>query len=136
MRFGYICERYLRFVLIFYGGGMRFFGIVGICGIFWEKVMLEFVMKVGMVVGIYKSGKVFVGRDGRIFSVMLKNVMIFGFLSIGMEVFDVDLIFIFVLVWGMRKFVDVGVMIMVSYNFFMDNGVKVFNGDGMEFYVE
>ncbi len=94
-------------------------------------------MKVGMAVGTYKSGKALVGRDGRTSSVMLKNAMVSGLLSTGMEVLDADLIPTPALAWGgTRKLADAGVMITASHNPPTDNGVKVFNGDGTEFYVE
>lgn len=89
-----------------------------------------------MAVGTYKSGKALVGRDGRTSSVMLKNAMVSGLLSTGMEVLDADLIPTPALAWGTRKLADAGVMITASHNPPTDNGVKVFNGDGTEFYVE
>ncbi|BAD85966.1 phosphopentomutase [Thermococcus kodakarensis KOD1] len=115
---------------------MRLFGTAGIRGTLWEKVTPELAMKVGMAVGTYKSGKALVGRDGRTSSVMLKNAMISGLLSTGMEVLDADLIPTPALAWGTRKLADAGVMITASHNPPTDNGVKVFNGDGTEFYVE
>ncbi|MBP1911611.1 phosphoglucosamine mutase [Thermococcus stetteri] len=115
---------------------MRLFGTAGIRGTLWEKITPELAMKVGMAVGTYKSGKALVGRDGRTSSVMLKNAMISGLLSTGMEVLDADLIPTPVLAWGTRKLADAGVMITASHNPPTDNGIKVFNGDGTEFYVE
>ncbi|MDK2914368.1 MAG: phosphopentomutase [Thermococcaceae archaeon] len=115
---------------------MKLFGTAGIRGTLWEKVTPELAMKVGMALGSYKSGKALVGRDGRTSSVMLKNSMISGLLSTGMEVLDADLIPTPALAWGTRKLADAGVMITASHNPPTDNGVKVFNGDGTEFYVE
>ncbi len=115
---------------------MRLFGTAGIRGRLWEKVTPELALKVGMAIGTYKTGRAVVARDGRTSSVMLKNAMISGLLASGMEVLDADLIPTPALAWATREHGDAGVMITASHNPPTDNGIKVFNGDGTEFYVE
>ncbi|ASA78597.1 phosphoglucosamine mutase [Thermococcus sp. 5-4] len=116
---------------------MRLFGTAGIRGTLWEKVTPNLAMDIGKAVGTYIEGKtVVVARDGRTSSVMLKNALISGLLSTGTEVLDADLIPTPALAWATRKNGDGGVMITASHNPPTDNGIKVFNGDGTEFYVE
>ena len=115
---------------------MKLFGTAGIRGRLWEKVTPELAMKVGMAIGTYRGGKAVVARDGRTSSVMLKNALVSGLLASGMEVLDADLIPTPALAWATREHGDAGVMITASHNPPTDNGIKVFNGDGTEFYVE
>ncbi len=115
---------------------MRLFGTAGIRGRLWEKITPELALKVGMALGTYRSGRAVVARDGRTSSVMLKNALISGLLASGMEVLDADLIPTPALAWATREHGDAGVMVTASHNPPTDNGIKVFNGDGTEFYVE
>jgi phosphoglucosamine mutase len=116
---------------------MRLFGTAGIRGTLWEKVTPNLAMDIGKAVGTYIEGEtVVVARDGRTSSVMLKNALISGLLSTGTEVLDADLIPTPALAWATKENGDAGVMITASHNPPTDNGIKVFNGDGTEFYVE
>ncbi|ASJ08314.1 phosphoglucosamine mutase [Thermococcus siculi] len=116
---------------------MRLFGTAGIRGTLWEKVTPELAMRMGMAVGSYVDGDtIAVARDGRTSSVMLQSAIISGLLSAGKEVLDLGLIPTPALAWATREHADGGVMITASHNPPTDNGIKVFNGDGTEFYVE
>lgn len=116
---------------------MKLFGTAGIRGTLWEKVTPELAMDIGKAMGTYIDGEtVAVARDGRTSSVMLQSALISGLLSTGKEVLDFGLIPTPALAWGTRKYADGGVMITASHNPPTDNGIKVFNGDGTEFYVE
>ncbi|AJC71965.1 phosphopentomutase [Thermococcus guaymasensis DSM 11113] len=116
---------------------MKLFGTAGIRGTLWEKVTPELAMNIGRAMGTYIDGDtVAVARDGRTSSVMLQSALISGLLSTGKEVLDFGLIPTPALAWGTRKYADGGVMITASHNPPTDNGIKVFNGDGTEFYVE
>ncbi len=116
---------------------MRLFGTAGIRGTLWEKVTPELAMRMGMAIGTYVNGEtIAVARDGRTSSVMLQSAMVSGILSTGREVLDLGLIPTPALAWATRKHADGGVMITASHNPPTDNGIKVFNGDGTEFYVE
>ena len=116
---------------------MKLFGTAGIRGTLWEKVTPELAMDIGRAVGTYIEGEtVAVARDGRTSSVMLQSALVSGLLSTGTEVLDFGLIPTPALAWGTREYGDGGVMITASHNPPTDNGIKVFNGDGTEFYVE
>ncbi|ASJ10262.1 phosphoglucosamine mutase [Thermococcus sp. P6] len=115
---------------------MRLFGTAGIRGRLWEKVTPEMALRLGMAIGTYRSGRAVVGRDGRTSSIMLRNALIAGLLASGMEVLDAGLIPTPALAWATREHGDAGVMVTASHNPPTDNGIKVFNGDGTEFYVE
>ncbi|WP_297463839.1 phosphoglucosamine mutase [Thermococcus sp.] len=116
---------------------MKLFGTAGIRGTLWEKITPELALRMGTAIGTYVEGEsVAVARDGRTSSVMLQNAMISGLLSTGKEVLDLGLIPTPALAWATREHADGGVMITASHNPPTDNGIKVFNGDGTEFYVE
>lgn len=116
---------------------MKLFGTAGIRGTLWEKVTPDLALKVGKALGTYvREGKVTIARDGRTSSIMLENALISGLLSLGMEVIKFGLIPTPALAWGTRRYGDTGVMITASHNPPTDNGIKVFNGDGTEFYLE
>ncbi|WP_048152208.1 phosphoglucosamine mutase [Palaeococcus ferrophilus] len=116
---------------------MRLFGTAGIRGTLWEKVTPELAMDIGRAVGTYIDGeRIAVARDGRTSSVMLQNAMISGLLSTGKEVLDLGLLPTPALAWATREYADGGIMITASHNPPTDNGIKVFNSDGTEFYVE
>ncbi|NJE86099.1 phosphoglucosamine mutase [Thermococcus sp. CX2] len=116
---------------------MKLFGTAGIRGTLWEKVTPDLALKVGKALGTYiREGKVTIARDGRTSSIMLENALISGLLSSGMEVIKFGLIPTPALAWGTRRYGDTGVMITASHNPPTDNGIKVFNGDGTEFYLE
>ena len=116
---------------------MRLFGTAGIRGTLWEKVTPELALKVGRAIGTYIGGGVAtVARDGRTSSVMLQSALVSGLLSSGMDVIDLGMIPTPTLAWATSEYGDAGVMITASHNPPTDNGIKVFNGDGAEFYVE
>ncbi|NJE42956.1 phosphoglucosamine mutase [Thermococcus sp. GR6] len=116
---------------------MKLFGTAGIRGTLWEKVTPDLALNVGRALGTYiRKGKVAVARDGRTSSIMLENALVSGLLSSGMEVIQFGLIPTPTLAWGTNRYGDAGVMITASHNPPTDNGIKVFNGDGTEFYLE
>ena len=116
---------------------MKLFGTAGIRGTLWKKVTPELALRMGRAIGTYVEGEtIAVARDGRTSSVMLQSAMISGLLSAGKEVLDLGLIPTPALAWATREHADGGVMITASHNPPTDNGIKVFNGDGTEFYVE
>ncbi|NJD98829.1 phosphoglucosamine mutase [Thermococcus sp. LS1] len=116
---------------------MKLFGTAGIRGTLWEKVTPDLALNVGRALGTYiRKGKVTVARDGRTSSIMLENALVSGLLSSGMEVIQFGLIPTPTLAWGTNRYGDAGVMITASHNPPTDNGIKVFNGDGTEFYLE
>ncbi|ASJ03405.1 phosphoglucosamine mutase [Thermococcus profundus] len=115
---------------------MKLFGTAGIRGTLWKKVTPDLALKVGMAVATYKGGKTAVARDGRTSSVMLQSALVSGLLASGSSVLDLGLIPTPTLAWATSRKANAGVMITASHNPPTDNGIKVFNGDGTEFYIE
>ncbi len=115
---------------------MGLFGTAGIRGTLWEKVTPELALNIGMAIGTYTTGKATIARDGRTSSTMLRNALVSGLLGSGMEVIDFGLTPTPTLAWGTNRYGDAGVMITASHNPPTDNGIKVFNGNGTEFYTE
>ncbi len=116
---------------------MKLFGTAGIRGPLWRKVSPELALKLGMALGTYARPRIVgVGMDGRTSSVMLMEALISGLLGTGSSVLNFSFIPTPALAWSTREQCDAGVMITASHNPPTDNGVKVFNGDGTEFYME
>ncbi len=116
---------------------MKLFGTAGIRGPIDSKVTPELALNVGKALGTYiNSGKIVIGRDARTSSVMLENALISGLLSTGCDVIELGLIPTPMLAWATNKLGDAGVMITASHNPPTDNGIKVFNENGVEFYLE
>ena len=116
---------------------MKLFGTAGIRGPIDSKVTPELALNVGKALGTYiNSGKVTIARDARTSSIMLENALISGLLSTGCDVIELGLIPTPMLAWATNKLGDAGVMITASHNPPTDNGIKVFNENGIEFYLE
>ncbi|NJE08201.1 phosphoglucosamine mutase [Thermococcus sp. M39] len=116
---------------------MKLFGTAGIRGPIDSKVTPELALNVGKALGTYiNSGKVTVARDARTSSIMLEAALISGLLSTGSDVIELGLIPTPMLAWATNKLSDAGVMITASHNPPTDNGIKVFNENGIEFYLE
>ncbi|WP_456394849.1 phosphoglucosamine mutase [Thermococcus sp.] len=116
---------------------MTLFGTAGIRGAINDRVTPDLALKVGKSLGTYiREGKVTVARDARTSSVMLEGALISGLLSTGIEVISLGLIPTPALAWSTKQLGDAGVMITASHNPPTDNGIKVFNGEGIEFYLE
>lgn len=122
----------------------KFFGIDGVCGCVNIYFMIvEMVLCFGVVVGCYFCRKgedcycVVIGKDMWLLGYMLENVLMVGLISIGMNVLLLGFVLMFVvgflicLMW-----VDVGIMILVSYNLVVDNGIKFFGLDGFKLFDE
>ncbi|WP_456326261.1 phosphoglucosamine mutase [Palaeococcus sp. (in: euryarchaeotes)] len=116
---------------------MRLFGTAGIRGPIESKVTPELALNVGKAVGTYvKSGVVVIGRDARTSSIMLENAIVSGLLSTGVDVIRLGLIPTPMLAWATNKLGNAGIMITASHNPPSDNGIKVFNEKGIEFFLE
>ena len=116
---------------------MKLFGTAGIRGPINSKVTPELALNVGKALGTYiNSGKVTVARDARTSSIMLESALISGLLSTGCEVIALGPIPTPMLAWATSRLSDAGVMITASHNPPTDNGIKAFNENGVEFYLE
>lgn len=66
---------------------------------------------------------------------MLEVVFCVGFILVGVDVYLVGVVIIFIIVYLVKFFgFDVGVMIFVLYNFYEFNGIKFFNFQGFKFF--
>jgi phosphoglucosamine mutase len=115
----------------------KYFGTDGIRGTANQGAMTaETALRVGMAAGCEllhgePPHRVVIGKDTRLSGYMLESALSAGFLSVGMEVFQVGPLptpAIAMLTRSMRA--DLGVMITASHNPFEDNGIKLFGRDG------
>ncbi len=115
------------------------FGTDGIRGLANTFPMTpEIALKVGMAAGrIFTQGdhrhRVVIGKDTRLSNYMIETALTAGFTAVGMEV----LLFgplptpaVAMLTRSLRA--DLGVMISASHNPYHDNGIKLFDRDGLK----
>lgn len=118
----------------------KYFGIDGICGCVGNVfIIFDFVFKLGWVVGkvlvCYGLCKIIIGKDMCIFGYMLEFVLEVGFVVVGLLVLFIGFMLMLVVVYLMWIFcVEVGIVILVLYNLFYDNGIKFFFIDGMKLF--
>ena len=115
----------------------RLFGTDGIRGEANKYPMTsEIALKVGMAAGkMFSNGphrhRVVIGKDTRLSGYMIESALKSGFLSVGMDVFELGPMptpAVAMLTRSLRA--DLGVMISASHNPFDDNGIKLFDPDG------
>jgi phosphoglucosamine mutase len=98
----------------------------------------ETALRVGMAAGAYftKGGhkhRVIIGKDTRLSGYMIEPALTAGFISMGMDVFLVGPLptpAVAMVTRSMRG--DVGVMISASHNPYFDNGIKLFQPNGLK----
>lgn len=112
----------------------KLFGTNGIRFIPKEFSDLEFVLAVSESIGTYfRDGEVLVGRDGRLSSKAIANVVSSGLMSSGVDVADAGLLPTPALQFGVRDLgFKGGVMITASHNPPQYNGLKVVGSNGVE----
>ncbi len=119
---------------------MDFFGTAGIRGSIKTKVTPELALKVGKALGTYISGeerpRVVVGMDARTSGDMIKSSLKSGIMHSGSDVRDVDIATTPAVAFFTERIGDAGVMITASHNPPTDNGIKLFNSDGSEFFMD
>ncbi|MBE0532060.1 MAG: phosphoglucosamine mutase [Rhodospirillales bacterium] len=117
----------------------KYFGTDGIRGTAnREPMTAETALKVGMGVGAHfingdRRHRVVIGKDTRLSGYMLEPALTAGFISMGMDVFLVGPLptpAVAMLTRSLRA--DAGVMISASHNPYLDNGIKLFSGDGFK----
>ena len=97
----------------------------------------ENILKVAMAIGVYfKEGshqhRVVIGKDTRLSGYMIENALTSGFTAVGMDVFllgPVPTPAVSMLTKSLRA--DIGIMISASHNPFYDNGIKIFDKNGL-----
>lgn len=98
----------------------------------------ETALKVGMASGAFftkgqHKHRVIIGKDTRLSGYMIEQALTAGFLAMGMDVFLVGPMptpAIALITRSMRA--DVGVMISASHNPYHDNGIKLFQPNGLK----
>src|SRR6266571_4890950 len=107
------------------------FGSSGIRGRGNVDVTPDLALRVGMALGEL-HGHTIVGRDPRLTGPMLAHALIAGVLSTGSDVVDAGLVSTPTLARGAAEYAC-GAMITASHNPAPDNGIKLWNPDGMAF---
>ena len=113
----------------------KYFGTSGIREVVNEKLTPELALNVGKALGTYLGeGKVVVGMDTRTSGEMLKNAMISGLLSTGIDVIDIGVSPTPLTGFAIRLYgADAGVTITASHNPPQYNGIKVWQPNGMAY---
>ncbi|WP_461866098.1 phosphoglucosamine mutase [Thermococcus sp.] len=116
----------------------KLFGTFGVRGIANEKITPEFSLKMGMAFGtmLKREGRekplIVVGRDTRVSGEMLKEALISGLLSIGVDVIDVGIAPTPAIQFACRYFnTDGGAVITASHNPPEYNGIKLLEPNGL-----
>ncbi len=117
----------------------KYFGTDGIRGTANTSPMTaEVALRLGMAAGNYfergdHRHKVIIGKDTRLSGYLIEPALTAGFISMGMNVILVGPLptpAISMLTHSMRA--DIGVMISASHNPYQDNGIKLFNHEGLK----
>ena len=114
--------------------GQRMFGTNGVRGVANRDMSCELALGMGRSVAIVLGKRIAVARDPRTSSVMLRDALCAGLVSMGAEVFDLGMIPTPALQHWIksRDDMDGGVMITASHNPPEFNGIKCIAGDGTE----
>lgn len=117
----------------------KYFGTDGVRGVANKGLKPEMAFKLGRAGGYvltqhtedHNQPKVLVATDTRISGTMLKDALIAGLLSVGIEVLDLGVITTPAVAYLIRvQGADAGIMISASHNPAEDNGIKFFGSDG------
>jgi len=111
----------------------KLFGTNGVRGIANRDFTVDLVTKLAASSGSYLGKQIAVGRDGRVTSIMFRDAVIAGLLSVGCNVHDLGSLPTPALQYGVKHFgLDGGLMITASHNPPEFNGIKVMGSDGVE----
>jgi len=117
----------------------KLFGTSGIRGKIAEEITPELALNVGKAISTYlgKGHVVVVGYDTRTSNLMLERAVTAGILQGGCHVLAVGMVPTPVVGYATMKLnADTGVMITASHNPSPDNGIKLWNPDGMAYLQE
>lgn len=110
-------------------------GIRGVANI--EPMTVETALRVGRAIGFLfrnsSKGRIVIGKDTRLSGYMLEAALVAGICSMGSDAILLGPLStpgIGFITKDMRA--DAGVVISASHNPYQDNGIKVFNGEGMK----
>lgn len=112
------------------------FGTSGIRGKIGEQINSQLALDVGKAVATYLNGKgtVVVGYDPRTSNQMLENALCAGLMECGCNVLFLGMVPTPVVGFAVSRLnASAGVMITASHNPSPDNGIKLWNPDGMAY---
>jgi len=120
-----------------------FFGTDGIRGIANKQLTPELAFRLGKAAGFVLleqqrsnadgKARVLIGKDTRLSSDMLENALAAGFMSVGIDVIKLGVIPTPGVSYLISKYgVLAGAMISASHNPYPDNGIKIFNQNGLK----
>jgi len=112
----------------------QYFGTDGVRGKANVTLTVEMAFQIGQALGaIYPKAKIVVGMDTRLSSSMLKYALCSGLAASSAHAYDVGVVPTPTIAYLCSKedFVA-GVMISASHNPYYDNGIKIFNHQGMK----
>jgi phosphoglucosamine mutase len=118
------------------GNIMGLFGTSGIRGKVFEKITPEFFLELGKAIGssLSAGATAAIATDTRLTKDMLKSALVSGLLRSNVNIVDIDIAPTPVLAFLTKRLkCDIGVMITASHNPPEDNGIKLWNSDGMAY---
>lgn len=112
----------------------KYFGTDGVRGEVNHSLSVDQALRIGYALGQkYKGQKIVVGMDTRLSSSMLKNALSAGICATGGQVYDLGLCSTPVVAYlSSKEDFACGVMISASHNPYYDNGIKIFNHQGVK----
>jgi phosphoglucosamine mutase len=114
----------------------RYFGTDGYRGVANESLSAVHAFKIGEACGemaMSHSKKIVLGQDTRLSSPLLANAFKAGCMSRGCDVYDLKVTSTPCVAFHVtREDFYFGIMISASHNPFMDNGIKIFNHEGVK----
>ncbi|MCK9151908.1 phosphoglucosamine mutase [Methanobacterium alcaliphilum] len=117
----------------------RLFGTSGIRGEMGTLITSELALNVGKALATYLGGKgnVVIGHDPRTSSEMLESALSAGLLEVGCNVLQMGMVPTPLVGYAAFKLnASAGVMVTASHNPSTDNGIKLWNTDGMAYSYE
>ena len=116
----------------------KYFGTDGVRGIANQTLTIEMALRIGRYLGQYAKSngkaKIVIGKDTRLSSSMFENILAGGAASSGCDVYLLGYCSTPSLAYvAQNDDFDLGVMISASHNPYYDNGIKVFDKDGIKF---
>ena len=114
----------------------KLFGTSGIRGEIGLDITTELALKIGKALGTYlnNKGKVVIGYDTRTTNQMLDQAITAGLVENGIDVLKIGMVPTPLAGFATEKLkADSGVMITASHNPSQDNGIKLWNSNGMAY---